>query len=210
MRNLLVGEKEHQHAVVVHSYDPDGNLLDLTEAAFELKPKQETARPQCHMGLVGLGRWPLGTYCVYIFIDGENIGKEQFTIYEDRDLEIQKLRFFESGDSAPEVSERKYTSRFSKKATRFIWWEVQVKNLLKGHQDHRHTMIVQYYNPDTIPKDSGNIKCDLVFEPDKETVCEAGGWGWSDPGHWPVGVYCVAIFLDSEKIIEVKFTVTED
>lgn len=117
---------------------------------------------------------------------------------------VEKLRFFESGDALPAAGSRSYKDRFPQKSTRRINWELQLKHPAPG-QKNGFKITAKYYFPDG----------SLFTEHHLETYLDAtwtgsqhaSGWGWSETGKWKTGKYTVEIFVKHQKIAHGTFTV---
>jgi hypothetical protein len=112
--------------------------------------------------------------------------------------EVLNIRFFEGGKPAPKTPERIYADSFDKETTRYVYTELKIKNLQYKADTHQHEVIWIYYNPDDTLR--GRIQGTFTVKPKWATASIYRGWGWSDPGNWPVGIYRVALFIDWVKI----------
>ncbi len=209
LKNLLYNIREQQHQVICQYYDADMSLFGEIEDSFLIKPEWEYSWIPLGLGWEEPGNWPGGTYTIHVLIDGKKIGEKQFTVYNDiPELEFESLQFFESGYDVPEVSELNYTTRFPKSKTRYIYFMVNVKNLLWNKESQIPMIIGRYYNPD------GSFLADvdaLVDIPaDWEYADVWQGWGWDEPGNWSDGTYRVEILFGNKKVAEKQFFIYDD
>lgn len=124
------------------------------------------------------------------------------------EFEFQVLKFYESGPDTPEVSQRRYSEHFKKSSSRYINFEVNLKNMLWKVREHKHKITGKYYRPDGSL--FGATEYQAVVKPDWQNSWHTKGWGWTEPGHWKNGTYRVEILIDGKKVTEGHFTIYED
>jgi len=121
------------------------------------------------------------------------------------DYEVLNIRFFEGGKSAPKTSERIYKENFDKKASRYIYTELRINNLQYKSKEHTHDVVWYYYNPNGSLR--GRIQGTFTVKPEWATSWIYRGWGWSDPGNWPVGTYRVKLIVDGIQVGDKTFII---
>ena len=94
---------------------------------------------------------------------------------------------------------------FNKTNSRYIYTELKVNNLQYKGKKHSHDGVWLYYNPNGSLR--GRIEGTFNIKPKWATSWIYRGWGWANPGEWPVGTYRVKLFLDGEKIGDQYFTI---
>ena len=118
---------------------------------------------------------------------------------------FKDLKFFESGYTAPETANRVYSTRFSKSATRYVFYQVRLENKLWKIRDNPIKVHAKYYYPD------GSIMGEPVLEytiPSDWEIAELHhGWGWREAGEWSQGKYRVELFIDGNQVAMDYFTI---
>ncbi len=221
VENRLYNVREHNHKVVWRYYNPDGSLRGEPGLDFRIKPEWYTAWLPYGWGWDQPDNWPIGTYRVEIWIDGQKMAQDFFTIYDDRVstnpptvseekvlLQFESMKFFESGYTAPPKEQRQYNTQFPRSTTRYVFFEIGAKNLLYRNRNQRPPVFGRYYNADGSFR--GEAKVNVDISPDWESVDLWSGWGKDEPGNWPAGTYRVEIWFGSAKVGEGSFTLYDD
>ncbi len=125
-----------------------------------------------------------------------------------QDFTFKTMRFFEGGFNVPDESQRKYIAQFPKNATRYVWCQIEVENRLYNVRQHNHKVIWRYYNADGTLR--GETDADFGIKQEWSTAWIPAGWGWDEPGSWPVGTYRVEVWMDGKKIAQDSFTIYDD
>jgi hypothetical protein len=117
---------------------------------------------------------------------------------------VSELRFFEGGYDIPPRDEREYTTRFSQAETRYIDYEL---NLEFPEPGRRVEFVVEtvYYRPDGT--ELAWLTADCYLEADWTSSWHAKGWGWDEPGNWPLGTYYVELYVDGNLVAGGEFEV---
>jgi len=223
LKNLKFGSGDHTHKITWQYYNPDGTLRGEMTSDFPIKSDWYTAWHQHGWGWEEPGGWPLGSYMSRIILDGIEVAKGNFTIYDDlgakaspgtavsskdSSIKFEHLRFFEGEfEPLPELA-RDYDTAFSKNKARYIYAVVGIKNLFWDIQDQRVTIIYRYYGPDD------NLFCEFDHAQNIpaqwEFITFWKSWGWNEPGNWPVGGYRVEVIYNGRKFGEGRFYICED
>jgi hypothetical protein len=120
-------------------------------------------------------------------------------------LELESLRFFESGQVMPEKEQRRYSTGFPQRTACYISFELTMRNRLYRQRSEIYSLKMRYFNPD------GSIlwerQEDRLIKSDNERPSYAMGYGWVQPGRWKVGTYRVEILIDGVKFAEGSFTI---
>jgi serine/threonine protein kinase len=113
-------------------------------------------------------------------------------------LDIQTIRFFESGLKAPAVNQRNHANRFPKQSTRYIYTEIVYRNKLYRIAESRTSIKLLYTNM------TNTFKQELTGTILQDKGAQKGlywrGVGWTDPGRWELGIYTVTLFLDGKEL----------
>ena len=117
---------------------------------------------------------------------------------------IENLRFFEAPQQQPPREERVYSQRFAQSEARYIYYEINL-----AYPEHSQAvdfaLDVVYRNPDgsAFAEFTGNHR----IEADWTSSWHSKGWGWDDPGKWPVGTYGVELYVEGELIATGSFEI---
>lgn len=204
--NKLYEKGDQEHDISYKYFTPQDVLEYEIKGKLKIKSEWKVAWMPRGFGADKAGTWPVGRYRVEVWINEKWFGEDYFTIYDDSDkYEVDVIKFFNAGFDAPDQSERKYTYRFHKNDARYIWTQLEIKNLLHNDKDHEHKVTYKYHKPDD--KLWGEIKADFKIKSDWEYAILPRGWGWDKKGNWSVGVYRVELWIDDKLAAEDKFTV---
>jgi hypothetical protein len=126
-------------------------------------------------------------------------------LFLQEDYVVKRIRFYEGPDADIPREQRQYSTVFPQSSARFIWCEVEVRNLLHKKREQPHTIRYEYYNPDGSLR--GEMEGDFTIKSEWVLAWHQQGWGWHEPGKWPAGTYRVVVLMDDEKIGEREFTI---
>lgn len=120
--------------------------------------------------------------------------------------EVTKLRFYEADDDSVTYGQRDYRAEFQKSSTRYIWWEITLEYPIKSPRTNFEVLAIYY-------KSDGSIYAqqttrDFYIDPVFTSVAYTYGWGWNEPGNWPVGIYRAEIFIKDQKVASASFSIT--
>lgn len=159
--------------------------------------------------------WKKGDYITEAYIDDKLVGSQVFYIHEiglvsqtyNPYFDLLSLKAFEGPKYAPSEAERKFLKVFKKDTTRYIWFEIQIKN--KQTKPWWFEYFVNIYDDAGQPKAhmeslrflARNTK-DKVFVFDK-------GWGTDEGGSWKDDKYYVDIVFMDTLIASLSFETGE-
>jgi tetratricopeptide (TPR) repeat protein len=123
------------------------------------------------------------------------------------ELKISGLRFYTGGAQRPELSLRKYDSRFRKSDTRYIYAELELANPWR-YVSMEYKILARFIRPDGSLM--GESEGTTETNPEWETYYYSQGWGWDEPGNWSPGQYRVEIEIDHEPRLSGEFTIYDD
>ncbi|MDD5613821.1 MAG: ankyrin repeat domain-containing protein [Candidatus Omnitrophica bacterium] len=123
-------------------------------------------------------------------------------------VSMQSIRFFEGGDEIAQDQDLYYTDNFPRSSSRYIYCQIDYKNHLYNSQEHNVNFVFQYYNPDGSFR--GQSETYTAVYPEWPSSWAYHGWGWSDPGNWPIGTYTVKVLANGEYLGEKKFSIYND
>ena len=122
-------------------------------------------------------------------------------------FEGTNLRFFETGRDLSAYGAREYATHFLQSQTRYVGHELHLKHPLLGN---RYDFVIKaaYIRPDG--STLGNTSLNTRVEASWNTSAHATGWGWEEPGKWPVGKYTVKVFIDEREVAGGFFWIDAD
>ncbi len=123
-------------------------------------------------------------------------------------VQVMNIRFFEDGEQARPVQVRQYQNQFIQNATRYVYCEITVTNLLYHKKAHTHSLVWKYVHSDG--RQIGEISAEFNISPEWLTAWYQHGLGWKQPGNWALGNYLVHVFCDQECIGNEKFSIVSD
>jgi hypothetical protein len=211
VKNLLYKNKANPVKILAKYYQPDGSLWAQPELNYTVPVDWNETELWHGWGWKEAGNWTLGTYRVELWMGGSKFGESSFVIgsqstpVNSRQYEFQQIRFFEAGETAPEVPQRQFATRFSQSTTRYIWTQVDIKNLLYKKTEHTHKLVWQYYNPDGTVR--GTMEASFPVKTEWFTAWHQHGWGWAEAGNWSLGTYTVRVTIDGVQAGEGQFTI---
>jgi hypothetical protein len=122
-------------------------------------------------------------------------------------VEFVSLEFYESGKGYPPREERRYSTHFPQRTTRFINFELDVYNHNR-QREQVYKVTYGYYTSDGQLQEE--YQRDFIVEPDRARWWFSRGCGWPDPGLWTPGIYRVVILIDGMEFAEGSFIISED
>ncbi len=160
------------------------------------------------------GYWQEGYYSVEAYIDGEKVAENVFLIHDfglitqthNPYFEVVGLRLYE-GDIDGENPEKYYTV-FKKNETRYVWYELSIKNKLSKNWGFEY--FVNFYD------DAGQLKASIEErEPieDKEVgdiITLRSGWGNDDGNSFLDDKYLVNIVFMDVLVASVSFEMGDE
>ena len=160
--------------------------------------------------------WKSGTYRWEAYINDELFATKSF--YMERQGVVKNgvnpyfitetLKLYEGPDANMVDKERKYYICFNALSTRYIWIEVNAKNLVRKSTDWACELIFNYKTSSGYLKGSATK---LFFvKPDEENFSTTVGWGSDMLGTWSRGRYYIEIVFMDELVASVPFEIGDD
>ena len=109
--------------------------------------------------------------------------------------EATALRFFESGYDHTPGEDRKYTSVFSQQTTRYIDWQVDIRDV-EVAQTTEIEVISKLFGANDEVLDRSTVEFEL--NPGTTYSWISLGHGWEEPGNWDTGDYWIEVSVDGE------------
>lgn len=125
-----------------------------------------------------------------------------------QDMELRMLHFYESGFHPAAKAQRRYVSILPKSSTRFVYWEMTVRNKLYNVRDQSHTVVALWYRPDGTR--FGRTRQTFNIRAGWASAWVSHGWGYRTPGRWKPGKYRVDIVVDGRVYVRRNFLIYDD
>lgn len=120
------------------------------------------------------------------------------------DAKVIALRFFESGEDDVDYDNLAYQTRFLSASSRYINWELEFEFPPLG-EDLTVDIVSIYHWPD------GSVMTEMTWPAELQTgwttTWQSYGWGWSEAGNWPPGVYRVEVFAEGQRAASGSFVI---
>jgi tetratricopeptide (TPR) repeat protein len=119
-------------------------------------------------------------------------------------LEGPLLKFYESGYNGISKDQRDYKTQFSKRTSRYIYWELNLSHPAPGRQiDFK--IEAKWYKPNgsllTREMSNSYVKSGWTWS------YHNNGWGWETRDNWQRGKYRVELYIEGEKVTSGSFEV---
>ncbi|MCC6720652.1 MAG: AAA family ATPase [Bacteroidia bacterium] len=118
------------------------------------------------------------------------------------------IKFYEGPDANIKVNDRKYYSVFNVNHTRYIWVELNAKNLVKNAKYWTCELIFNFRTSSNLLKGSIS-KLFFVYEQDEDFSVTVG-WGSDKIGTWAKEEYYVDVLFMDNLILSKEFGVGDD
>ena len=119
--------------------------------------------------------------------------------------DLSSLRFFESGPQPILAGARLYKNEFVAANTRFIYWELNMRNPAPGK---RVALDIEMLWKDRDGSVIAKQKLDVISKPEEENLSVSSSRGDEIPGkEWKQGIYTIEFFSNGEKIATGSFKV---
>jgi SpoVK/Ycf46/Vps4 family AAA+-type ATPase len=160
--------------------------------------------------------WEPGQYRWEVFIDEELVGTIPFFV-ENQGLirnglnpyfKLESVKLYEGPDANLKENERKYYVGFNALNTRYIWVEVNMKNLVRKSSDWACELLFNFKTESGYQK--GSITKLFFVKPDEDFFNTSIGWGSDMVGTWGRGGYRVEVVFMDTLIASMPFEVGDD
>jgi len=160
--------------------------------------------------------WKAGQYSWEAWIDGEMVASASFYIEKQGLLrnglnpyfKLESVKLYEGPDANLKLEERKYYIGFNALSTRYIWVEVNMKNLVRKSQDWPCEMIFNFRTEHGYLK--GTVTKLFFVKPKEDFFNTTIGWGSDMVGTWGRGEYKIEIIFMDQLIAAMPFEVGDD
>jgi SpoVK/Ycf46/Vps4 family AAA+-type ATPase len=160
--------------------------------------------------------WKSGAFRWEAYVNGELTATKSFYIERQGPVKnginpyfkIETLKLYEGPDANMVELERKYYVGFNALSTRYIWIELNAKNLVRKSSDWASELTFNYKTSAGYLKGSATK---LFFvKPDEDFFTTTVGWGSDMLGTWGRGRYYIEVVFMDELVASVPFEVGDD
>ena len=160
--------------------------------------------------------WKPGEYRWEAYIDGKLVSSTPFFI-ESQGLirnglnpyfKLEGVKLYEGPDANLDEKERKYYIGFNALNTRYIWVQVNMKNLVRKSTDWACELLFNFKTESGYQK--GSIKKLIFVNPKEDFYSTTIGWGADMVGTWGRGQYRVEVVFMDTLIASMPFEVGDD
>ncbi|MEM6398525.1 MAG: AAA family ATPase [Bacteroidota bacterium] len=162
--------------------------------------------------------WKRGTYLWEVYIDGERIAYKHFYVIEptaedefgeslDDFLELKSVRLYEGPYDDVAKDDREYLKAFSRKESRYIYIELQLRNL-QPHQNWHLELATRFHNEARELK--GQVIRLLEVPKGHDTIHITAGWGAAAPTLWREDKYVASVVFMDQLLVTVPIEVSDE
>lgn len=193
-------------------YRSDGSLFSDVDMTHTIPEEEYEYFLWKGTGWSDPGNWPADRYRVEVSIDGTYVGEGYFTVTGSASgktspkVEFVGVKFFESAFNVPAIGDRVYSTTFDRARARYIYPELEVRNLRQGTGPNTVLVRFRFFKPDGTLFSDVDMTHTIPSEYEKYLLWK--GTGWDEAGNWPTGQYRVEISIDGTYLGEGYFTVT--
>ena len=160
--------------------------------------------------------WKAGIYRWEAWINGELAATKTFYVESvgmvrpglNPYFKIETVKLYEGPDENTRSEDRKYYTVFNAMSTRYVWVEVNTKNLTRKSQDLPVELIFNFRTANGYLK--GSVTKLFFIKPNDETFTATIGWGSDIVGTWSRGEYYAEIIFMDELLASMPFEIGDD
>ncbi|MFN5218443.1 MAG: AAA family ATPase [Sphingomonadales bacterium] len=160
--------------------------------------------------------WKAGIYRWEAWINGELAATKTFYVENvgmvrsgmNPYFKIETVKLYEGPDENTRSEDRKYYTVFNAMSTRYVWVEVNTKNLTRKSQDLPVELIFNFRTANGYLK--GSVTKLFFIKPNDETFTATIGWGSDIVGTWSRGEYYAEIIFMDELLASMPFEIGDD
>ncbi len=138
------------------------------------------------------------------FIERQGIIRNGLNPY----FKLESVKLYEGPDANLKLEDRKYYVGFNALSTRYIWVEINMKNLVRKSTDWACELLFNFKTENGYQK--GSITKLFFVRPDEDFFSTTIGWGSDMVGTWGRGEYRVEVVFMDTLIASMPFDVGDD
>ncbi|MEQ8699358.1 MAG: hypothetical protein RLT05_22730 [Bauldia litoralis] len=127
---------------------------------------------------------------------------------QKQDMTLLSMKIYESDSTLTPKDQRRYVSLLPKSSTRFVYWEMTVRNHLYNVREHSHSVVARWYNAANVK--IGETRQVFKVQAGWSNAWVAHGRGSNQPGLWAPGRYRVDILVDGVVFTRRNFLIYDD
>jgi len=160
--------------------------------------------------------WKAGVYRWEAWINEELVATKTFYVENvgmvrsgmNPYFKIETVKLYEGPDENTRSEDRKYYTVFNAMSTRYVWVEVNTKNLTRKSQDLPVELIFNFRTSSGYLK--GSVTKLFFIKPNDEIFTATIGWGSDIVGTWSRGEYYAEIVFMDELLASMPFEIGDD
>lgn len=145
---------------------------------------------------------------LYIAFSSVLFGIYSANLQAQSTVQFQELTFYEDDGDVDVTPDPTYITDFPQSSSRYIYFNVTIRNLLYGVRSHTPDILGKYYKSDGTYL--GESSAGVLLGPEFDVAYLSNGWGWDESGYWDPGTYRVDVLIDGAKVAEKKFSIYAD
>lgn len=190
-------------------------MLDATEINRDIKMQENIITVSDSYGSSEPGeKWDKGIYRYEALINGDIVQAHDFYVNdfgrvmagENPYFNIYSLRLFESGAEPKEYGDRHYLQCFRSDATRYVWAELEIENLLQGNE-WVGEFTFRYYNDAMLPIGERKLLANVNTKSVNKAFRVEAGLGHETQVSWFHDKYTVELWFMGVKLAATAFEV---
>ena len=195
--------------------DGEPEILDVTDINREVSMIENVITVSDNYGSSEPGaKWEMGTYRYEARINGDLALAHDFYVNdfgrvmagENPYFNIYSLRLFESDAQPKEYGDRHYLQIFRSDATRYVWAELEIENLLQG-REWVGEFTFRYFNDALLPIGERNMLVNVNTKNVNKAFRVEAGLGHETQVSWFHDKYTVEVWFMGVKIAATAFEV---
>lgn len=160
--------------------------------------------------------WKAGVYRWEAWIEGEQIATKTFYIENvglvrsglNPYFKIETVKLYEGPDENTKSEDRKYYTVFNAMNTRYVWVEVNCKNVTRRNTDLPVELMFNFRTHSGYLK--GSVTKLFFIKPSEDYFTATIGWGSDIVGTWARGDYYAEIVFMDELLASIPFEIGDD
>ncbi len=198
--------------VVCQNVADNKEIYRLSEDNLAVKRNQAIITIKQGWGNATKPWWKHGIYKLSAFVEEKVAGETYFYINDFEKplnqmpplLGINTVRFFENSSTTPSKQERKYTTVFGSKETRYIYWEMDANCNYNEKKWYAEIISKTFNSSYDLISELSHIE---TISKNQEKINVCSGWGSESGGSWAKGEYFTKFFLFGKEIATKTFTI---
>lgn len=213
--NKLFDEEEWEGTTILKCFSLDGNNrkeLASLETKRPIKVDENIVYVRDGWGNATIGAfWFRGDYLWEAWVNGELAGSKKFYVEDigkvthgnNPYFDIESIKMYEGGDNESSNASRKFMKEFSKKDSKYIWAELNMK--VKTNSDFYCETFFNFFDDAGQPKGQDHRVQFVSKDSAGKIITIHAGWGRSTPGIWTDDKYTLEIVFMDTMIAAIPF-----